>query len=145
MLTMALECHYTFFIGVLAKKEGKQMKAIPLYVAAIVIASLPAMASDSVAGKWQIHQSIVGNDSDLSCTFAQSGDELSGTCDGAMGSVKISGKVAENKVTWTVQTEYNGAPLTMKYSGTLASAKMTGGVSVDPYGVEGEFTATPAK
>ena len=121
------------------------MKATFLYVIAILIVLVPALATDAVSGKWQIHQNIVGNESDLSCTFTQSGEELSGTCDGAMGSVKINGNVAENKVTWTVQTEYNGSPLTLKYSGTLASAKMTGGVSVDPYGVEGEFTATPAK
>ncbi|HTP34456.1 MAG TPA: hypothetical protein VMJ75_19900 [Candidatus Acidoferrales bacterium] len=116
------------------------------HVLAILLAAIPAVAADSVSGKWQIHQSIVGNESDLSCTLTQTGDDLSGTCDSPTGAVKISGKVSETKVTWTFQSEYNGSPLTMKYSGTMASpTKMTGIVSVDPYNVEGEFTATAAK
>jgi len=122
------------------------MKKSPLYALAILLAATPAIAADSVSGKWQIHQSIVGNESDLSCTLTQTGDDLAGTCDIPAGAVKISGKVSETKVSWTFQSEYNGSPLTMKYSGTVASpTKMTGTVSVDPYGVEGEFTATAAK
>jgi len=122
------------------------MKKSLLYVLAILLGAIPAMADDAVSGKWQIHQSIVGNESDLSCTFTQTGDDLTGTCDIPAGAVKVSGKVSEKKVTWTVQSEYNGSPLTLKYSGTMASAtKMTGSVSVDPYGVEGEFSAAQAK
>jgi len=122
------------------------MKSSLLYVLAVLLAAIPAVAADEVSGKWQIHQSIVGNEADLSCTFTQTGDDLAGTCDSPTGGVKVTGKVAEKKVTWTYQSEYNGSPLTMKYSGTLASAtKMTGTVNVDPYGVEGEFTATSAK
>ena len=57
-----------------------------------------------------------------------------------------NGKISEKKVSWSFQSEYEGNPLTLKYSGTLESAtKMTGTVSVDPYGVDGEFTAVPAK
>ena len=122
------------------------MKSALPYLLAILFAATPAVAADALSGKWQIHQSIVGNDSDLSCTFTQTGEDLAGTCDSPTGAVKITGKVSEKKVTWTVQTEYNGAPLTLKYAGTFASdTKMTGTVSVDPYAVEGEFTAAPAK
>src|SRR5262249_44390228 len=121
------------------------MKSFLLHVVMILVAAIPVAAADALSGKWKVHQSIAGNDSDMPCTFTQTGDDLAGTCDAASGTVKISGKVSENKVTWTVQTEYNGSPLTLKYSGTLASAtKMTGTVTVDPYGVDGEFTAAPA-
>ncbi|MDE3168455.1 MAG: hypothetical protein KGN36_21815 [Acidobacteriota bacterium] len=122
------------------------MKASLLTLAAIAIAALPAVAADTVDGKWQLHQSIAGNESDMSCTFKQTSGDLAGTCDGPTGAVKITGKVAEKTVSWTVETEYNGAPLTLKYSGTLASAeKMSGTVSVDPYAVDGDFTAVLAK
>ena len=121
------------------------MKLFLLIALAILVAAIPALAADPVSGKWQIHQSIAGNEGDLTCTFTQTGEDLAGTCDGPMGSVKITGKVTESKVAWTVNTEYNGAPIALKYSGTLASAKMTGTVSVDPYNVDGDFTATPAK
>jgi hypothetical protein len=41
------------------------------------------------------------------------------------GPVKITGKVSEKKVTWTFQSEYQGSPLTLKYTRTLASAEKT--------------------
>ena len=142
MLTLALQCHYTAFIG----KKGKPMKTSSRYILVIFLAALSAVAADTVTGKWQIHQSIAGNDSDMTCSFTQNGEELAGTCDGAAGVVKIAGKVTEKKVSWTFQSEYNGSPLTLKYSGTLSSAeKMAGTVNVEPYGVDGDFTATPAK
>ena len=122
------------------------MKSSFPYAVAVLLAAIPATAADTVSGKWTIHQSIAGNESDMSCTFTQNGEDLVGTCDGAAGEVKIAGKVSEKKVTWTIQFDYNGTPLTMKYSGTLASAtKMTGSVNVDPYQVDGEFTAVSTK
>jgi hypothetical protein len=122
------------------------MKTILHAVLTILIAAMILSAADTVSGAWQVHQNIVGNESDMACTFTQTGDDLAGSCDGPNGNMKLTGKVAEKKVTWTIQFDYNGTPLTLKYSGTLASAtKMTGSVSVDPYQVDGEFTAAPAK
>jgi len=122
------------------------MKTILLAVLAILMAATTLTAADTLSGAWQIHQNIVGNESDLACTFTQTGDDLAGSCEGPNGNMKLTGKVSEKKVTWTIQFDYNGTPLTMKYSGVLASAtKMTGSVSVDPYQVEGEFTGVSAK
>jgi hypothetical protein len=122
------------------------MKSILLSTLVLLAAALTLCAADVLNGKWQIHQSVVGNESDLSCTFTQTGSELAGTCDGPTGAAKITGKVEDKKVTWSLNSEYNGSPLTIKYTGTLASeTKMTGTLTVDPYNVEGEFTAAPAK
>ena len=121
------------------------MKTLLLPVLTI-LAAIPLAAADSVSGKWQLHQNIVGNESDLSCTFTQTGDQLAGTCDGPMGMVKVTGKISEKTVSFSFQSQYNGNPLTMTYTGTLASeAKITGKVNVDAYGVDGEFVATLAK
>jgi hypothetical protein len=120
-------------------------KSLP-FVGALLLAAIPAIAADPISGKWNVHQSIVGNESDMSCTFTQNGEDLTGTCRGAAGDVKIAGKVSEKKVSWTFNSEYNGSPLTMKYNGTLSSdTKITGTVSVDPYGVDGEFSAAQTK
>jgi hypothetical protein len=82
----------------------------------------------------------------MECTFTQRGEELSGTCETRTGPSKISGKVAEKKVSWTVNTQYEGSPLTLKYAGTLGEdGKMKGMVSVDPFNVDGDFTASPVK
>ena len=49
-------------------------------------------------------------------------------------------------MTWKYESEYNGSPLTLTYTGTLDdSGKIAGSVDVDPFGVTGDFTATPSK
>lgn len=98
-------------------------------------------ANSSLTGKWKIHSSIAGNESDAACTFAQTNNDLSGTCPSAEGPVKLAGKVDGKKVSWSYEIQYNGSPLTMKYEGTLDAGKIAGNVTVDPFGVSGDFTA----
>jgi len=114
---------------------------------AAAAAPAPAAAASSLDGKWKIHSSIAGNDSDASCTFKQTNSDLSGSCPapGGTGDVKLAGKVDGKKVTWSYNVDYNGSPLTMKYTGTLEAGKIAGDVSVEQYGVGGDFIATPEK
>ena len=116
--------------------------------AALVAAPALVAASDSVsvAGKWHVHDSIAGNDSDADCTFEQKDADLAGTCKIDTESVTITGKVDGKKVTWSYKSEYNGSPLTVVHEGTLsADNKITGKASVPEYSVDGDFTATQAK
>ena len=113
-------------------------------------ASVVSFAADSasVTGKWKVHSSIAGNESDTECALAQAGNDLSGTCKTTDGKdAKSTGKVDGVKVTWSYDSEYNGSPLTIKYAGTLdaAGAKIAGTVTVEQFGVDGDFTATAAK
>lgn len=99
-----------------------------------------------VDGKWKVHVSVAGNDSDIACTFAQAGADLSGTCtpeDG--GPAKLTGKFDGTKITWTYNGDYNGTALTMTYTGTYTSGKIAGSVTVDPFGISGDFTAAADK
>lgn len=111
--------------------------------------SLYAFAADgaSASGKWNIHSNIAGNESDSVCTLTQKDADLSGTCKTDNGESQAAGKVDGTKVTWSYKSEYNGSPLTVKYTGTLDSAagKITGSVNVEEFGVDGDFTATLAK
>ena len=114
--------------------------------ALLISATLPSFAADnaSLTGKWKIHSSIAGNDSDSECTLAQTDSDISGTCKTAEGKdAKATGKVDGAKVTWSFESEYNGTPLTITYKATLGAdaQKITGTVGVDPFGVEGDFTA----
>jgi len=120
----------------------KKTAVIALLAGAFALAQAQDNSS-SVTGKWKIHSSIAGNDSDATCMFTQSGNDLTGTCPGPQGEVKFSGKVDGKKVAWTYQIDYNGSPLTMKYEGTLDAGKIAGTVTVDPYGVSGDMTAVP--
>jgi hypothetical protein len=108
-----------------------------------------AIAADSapISGKWNIHSNIAGNESDSVCTLTQKDSDLTGTCKTDTGEGNATGKVDGTKVTWSYDTEYNGSPLTVKYSGTFDSAanKIAGTVSVEQFGVDGDFTATLSK
>ena len=118
----------------------KKIATVVLLASAFILAQ--AQSSSSITGTWKLHQSIAGNESDSVCTLKQSSVDLAGTCDAGMGSVKVTGKVDGKKVTWSYSAEMNGTSLTAKYEGTVTPGKIVGNVSVDPYGVSGDFTAT---
>jgi len=123
------------------------MKAFPLWFLLALVA-IPSAAADgpSVAGKWKVHNRIVGNESDQDCSFTQQGKDISGTCSLEQGTAKVTGKVTDAKITWQYDTEYNGSPLTLVYTGTMdKDSKITGTVEVQPMSVNGDFTATPSK
>ncbi len=113
-------------------------------------AAVTSLAADnaSLTAKWKTHSSIAGNDSDGECTLTQTDKDLTGTCKTSEGKdATVTGNVDGTKVTRSFDSEYNGTPLTIKYIGTLDSAagKIAGTVSVDPCGVDGDFTASLAK
>ncbi len=120
-----------------------------LLSALLAFATVTALAADNapLTGKWKVHSSIAGNDSDSECTFTQKDNDLTGSCSTDQGSSKATGKVDGTKITWSYDSEYNGSPLTVKFSGTLDSAagKIAGSVSVEQFGVDGDFTATTVK
>jgi hypothetical protein len=114
----------------------------------LVSASVAAFAADadSLTGKWQIHTSAAGNESNYPCTFTQKNNDLTGSCSPERGAVQISGKVEGKKATWTYKSDYNGSPLTVTFKGTFDSTgKIAGSVVAEEFGVEGEFTATQPK
>jgi hypothetical protein len=118
---------------------------------AILLTSASAWAAPvdnaSLSGKWKVHSDIMGNESDIECTFTQKDNDLGGTCATDSGDQPLAGKIDGPKITWSYNSEYQGSPLTVKYKGTLdsAAAKLSGTVSVDPFGVDGDFTGAPTK
>jgi hypothetical protein len=123
------------------------MKSL-LLIVVLASTSVSAVAADnaSISGKWNVHSSIAGNESDSVCTLTQKDTDLTGTCKSDTGEGKATGKVDGTKITWSYDSEYNGTPLTVKYAGTYdpAASKITGAVSVEQFGVEGDFTAAPS-
>lgn len=121
-----------------------------LLSALLVSGSLISFAANnpSMTGKWTIHSSIAGNDSDGECTLSQTGNDIGGTCKTTEGKdAKATGKVDGSKATWSFESDYNGSPLTITYTATLdgTAGKIAGTVTVDPFGVEGDFTAIAEK
>jgi hypothetical protein len=128
-----------------SRRKVIEMKII--FSAALLLATYTALAAppDSLTGKWTIHSSISGNESDMTCTFTRTDAKLTGSCKGDKDT-PITGSVDGSKVTWKFDTEHDGTPLTLTYTGTLSdSEKFAGNVDVQPYGITGDFTATPSK
>jgi hypothetical protein len=119
-----------------------------LIASLIILGASSALAAGSpnLTGQWTIHNNIAGNESDQECKFVQTETKLIGTCKSDEMEVQITGRIDGNKVTWKYESEYNGSPLTLTYTATLDdSGKIAGSVDVDPFGVTGDFTATPSK
>ncbi|MCC6538053.1 MAG: hypothetical protein IT162_10910 [Bryobacterales bacterium] len=115
--------------------------AIPALLFCLAVSA----ADVSLTGKWKLHTSAAGRESDSTCTFTQKANELTGSCTGERGTVQINGKVEDKSVTWMYKTEYDGGPLTVVFKGKVDSAtKLTGTLTAVEFGVDGEFTATQA-
>lgn len=113
----------------------------------LLAASLALADGSSVAGKWKVHSSASGNESNTTCEFTQKDTAISGTCTTSRGKVvPVSGKVDGQNVTWTYKSEYDGGPLTLTYKGKFATAKtINGSLTVEEMSIEGEFSATLAE
>jgi hypothetical protein len=105
-----------------------------------------APTADTLAGAWQIKGDVAGNPLNEVCTIKQTGTALSGTCTRETDAPQpLTGEVKDGKVTFKHGGDYQGQELTITYTGTLASPKeLKGTVDVQPFGVSGDFTATPA-
>lgn len=105
-----------------------------------------AAGAPNLNGQWTVHNSIAGNESDQECKFVLTDAKLSGTCKGTDKEVQISGSLDGKKLTSKYDSEFNGSPLTLTYTTTLDdSEKIAGSVEVSPFGITGDFTATPSK
>ncbi|HEV2133927.1 MAG TPA: hypothetical protein VGR47_06655 [Terracidiphilus sp.] len=98
-----------------------------------------------------IHQNIAGNESDTVCNIVLSDKKISGTCKTETETTerKIKGTLDGKSLTWQLESDYNGTPLTITYTAKITDDenldKFTGEVAVDPFGVSGDFSADRAK
>ncbi len=104
---------------------------------------------DTLSGAWQVTLDVMGNGSTSICTFVQDGEKLSGSCKNqenpAAKAEDLTGEVKGDTIRFTHGADYQGQPLTIKYTGTrTAATTISGTVDVAPFDVSGTFTATPA-
>lgn len=130
--------------GAIEHERQNDMKAI--LTAALFLAACSAFAaSPNLTGKFAVHNSIAGNESDMTCSFVRTDATLTGSCKGEK-EIPITGSVDGNKVTWKYDTDHDGTPLTLTYTATVGDSEtLSGSVEVAPYGITGDFTATPWK
>ncbi len=122
------------------------MKKLLASTALLFASSAFAAGAPSLTGQWTVHQNIANNESDQECKFVQTDDKLTGSCKSNDKDVPITGSIDGTKLTWKYDSDYNGTPLTLTYTATLDdSGKIAGSVEVQPFGVTGDFTASPSK
>src|SRR6476620_3394821 len=122
------------------------MKTLLASTALLFASSAFAAGAPSLTGQWTVHQNIANNESDQECKFVQTDDKLSGSCMSNDKDVQITGSIVGTKLTWKYDSNYNGTALTLTYTATLDdSGKIAGSVEVQPFGVTGDFTASPSK
>ncbi len=113
------------------------------------VAMVSAADTIPIVGKWQIYIKVADREAEDFCTIEQNKGELTGTCTSERGSSKLTGKVDatdSKKVTFT----HSGDSVTLTYSGMLSKAAddspfLSGTVTVEEYGVVGEFSASQIK
>src|SRR5580700_2139570 len=123
-----------------------------LFLAAAVATPTPAQApasasagAPSLTGKWKIHIAIGGQEQNQQCSFVQTDKVLAGTCGSDHGEVKIAGSIDGNKASWKFDSEYQGTPITLTYTGAFDDkGKLSGSVDVAPFNVTGDFEVSPA-
>ncbi|MDX2152371.1 MAG: hypothetical protein SFV54_16655 [Bryobacteraceae bacterium] len=113
------------------------------FLAALLLIQLTsAQDAPSIDGRWRVHSSISGNESDIDCSFSLKDDAFSGPCTSPRGELQITGKLSGKKLTFQFKTMHDGGELTLVYSGEWSShEKFAGSVEVQPLGVSGAFTA----
>lgn len=104
-----------------------------------------APAADTIPGSWHFTGDISGFPLDQVCTFAQSGATITGSCSAEGGvEIPVFGEMTQDTLVFEHESEYEGEPLTVIYTGTLSSStELKGSIYVEPFAVSGYFTARP--
>jgi len=118
-----------------------------ILVASIVVAfilgsfSITLLGAD-ISGNWSAAVTLDAGSGTAKFTFKQSGDKLTGTYTGQVGTANITGTVNGADVEWSFDSEQAGK---ISYKGTLgADGKITGTVQYGQLG-GGKFTAEKDK
>lgn len=118
-----------------------------LWLLAVTTLLVTPAAPASVAGTWNLATNVQGNTGTPTCTFKQEAEKVTGSCSTPSGGQSdVTGEVADTKVTFRYNIEWEGNPLTLVFTGTLdTETTMKGAIDVQPMNVPGDFTATKAK
>ena len=75
----------------------------------VLLAALTVVAADkTLVGSWKITINVAGESHEVSCTFQQDAEKLTGTCKGESGDGPLTGTIQGEKITWAHQVPYNG-------------------------------------
>jgi hypothetical protein len=128
--------------------KGASLKRLSLALAAFV--STPCFAGAGAAtldGTWRVNGEVQGNPVNPICVLAEKDAKITGTCLGTDGKpVPVTGTVTDKGYKWQYDTAYQGSGITIYFTGSFdKDGNLAGGVYVEPYAVDGSFTAKREK
>jgi hypothetical protein len=108
---------------------------------ALALITVAALAAD-ITGTWTAAVELDAGNGSATFVLKQTGDQLSGTYSGALGTAPVKGTVKGDRVEWTFDTADAGKVI---YIGTLSGdTKMKGTVEYGQLG-KGTFSAEKTK
>jgi hypothetical protein len=112
---------------------------LPFIMLALLLTAGPCLAAD-VDGNWSGTLSMQGSDFPVHFTFKADGAALTGSTTGPDGTeIKIAdGKVEGNNISFTVNLDIGGMPLTITYKGLLKGQEIK--LTMDIGGMPAEVT-----
>jgi hypothetical protein len=91
--------------------------------ALVFAAFVSLVAAADVSGKWK--GPLDGGEGEIQFTFKVEADALSGTMSGADGKAfPLKGKLDGDKISFTVESEYQGTPVKLVLNGTVSGEEM---------------------
>ena len=118
-------------------------RVVGLGVAAALVsvlgASTGAQAVD-VTGEWAFSVETGQGSGTPAITFKQSGEALTGTYTGQLGSSPFTGTVKGNAIQFSFSLDVQGQTLDVAYTGTVDGATMKGAVSMAGGQLSGTFS-----
>jgi hypothetical protein len=106
---------------------------------ALLLAATAMLAAD-VTGKWNATVETDGGSGNPKFVFVQSGESLTGTYEGLLGTAKITGTVKGDAIEFGFSASNDGEKIDVKYKGTVSGNKMKGKVDMGEL-ANGTFTA----
>ena len=115
-----------------------------LLAASALLFASSAFAAQNLTGLWTIHSKINDSESNVECKLVVTDNKITGACSFQDKDRQVTGTVDGDKVTLQYDADYNSTAFTLLYKGTLDhSGKIAGIVHLQPFNVDGLFTATP--
>jgi hypothetical protein len=130
LLRTSLEC---VCIGEPVFREANLIKRLHPIVSTFLLAAPLLLAQDSqsnnsqpvnIGGAWQVSWQGRNGTQQATMQIQQDGSKLSGTFQDSGGSSPVTGSLAGNNVSFSVQIQ--GRPMTLAFTGTIDGDKMSG-------------------
>lgn len=134
--------------SLLTTMHGTAKNQIPFTVTAMkrillltFLSACISFAAD-VTGKWAMSVQLDAGTGEPKIELKQTGEKVTGTYNGLLGSSPLAGTVKGNKIEFTFKAEYGGEKFDVTYSGTVEGDKsMKGTVKMGDLG-SGTFAGT---